>query len=90
MRKLYILLLLFLSSLVISCDDYLDVQPKNVLSVQSVDELEMLIGSYMKRIEQGDIGGTGYHAFKPMGLYGQDIFRQYEDDLILPTSTGLT
>ncbi|MDE5422718.1 RagB/SusD family nutrient uptake outer membrane protein [Ancylomarina sp. DW003] len=81
MRKLYILLLLFLSSLVMSCDDYLDVQPKNVLSVQNVDELKMLIGSYMKKVEQGDIGATGYHVFKPMGLYGQNIFREYEDDL---------
>lgn len=81
MQKIYVLLILF-SSLFVSCDDYLDIPPKNVITVQGVEDIKKLVGSYLEKMEQKEM--FRYNMFMVSGpeFWGStEAFRYYEDDL---------
>jgi hypothetical protein len=78
MKKL-ILYLFVIAFTCFSCDDYLSLQPKNVLTVQSIDDVKTLVGKHMKTLETGKYGG--YSPFAVRGFYDNAFLWYFEDQL---------
>lgn len=82
MKKLYIYL--FLAALLFnSCDDFLDIPPKNVITVQEEGDVEMLVGSYLRKVElkQPRMHYSIFSTSGPGHWGSNESFRYFEDDL---------
>ncbi|MCT4602248.1 MAG: RagB/SusD family nutrient uptake outer membrane protein [Marinifilum sp.] len=83
MKKIFVLIIA-ISSLMISCDDFLDLPPKNVITVQSEKDIKILVGSYLRKMELNQTYDFSYRLFRPSGPshWGSNqMFREFEDNL---------
>jgi len=79
MKKL--LYILFAIIMLTSCEDYLEVNPKNVLTVQSYDDVKALMGAYLRSyVESSTLSGTK-DGLIFNSLQNYFIFQFYSDDL---------
>jgi len=84
MKNIFIYIII-LSSLFTSCDDYLDLKPKNVVTVQDASDVKKLVGSYMRKLAAADFKGN-YDIFYIKGHEeysgGTNLkFEKFEDNL---------
>lgn len=73
--KIYICSLVLLS--LFACNDYLDVKPKNMISLETMDDIKSLMSSYFYGIS-GDNGSWTKHAVK---LDNKSVFFPYNIDV---------
>lgn len=73
--KIYLCSLVLLS--LFACNDYLDVKPKNMISLETMDDIKSLMSSYFYGIS-GDNGSWTKHAVK---LDNKSIFFPYNIDV---------
>lgn len=79
-RKLYTLFVVLAISMFTfnSCDKYLTIQPSNVIVPRSLQDVKMMVGKYLRSMQNGDI--QSFCLYRTGGYANsQDLF-QFEDD----------
>ncbi len=75
MKKITILLLLFVGIFVTSCDDYLDVEPANVRAIDNIEDIKGILGGYLLTVSEPQQGmnpggSSSYSWYKEIGDIG--------------------
>ncbi len=76
-----IIFLLFTISLFYSCDDYLDVDPKNVLTIQTYEDVKALMGAYLRSYSNSETLPNATDAFIFNSMKNYFVLQYYSDDL---------
>jgi hypothetical protein len=78
MKKL-IIYIFAIATICVSCDDYLSLQPKNVLTSQSIEDVKTMAGKHMRTLETGKF--SQYSPFAVRGFYNNEFLWYFEDAL---------
>lgn len=70
-NKIHIILLAIFTCAFVSCDDFLDVKPANVLVVKTLNDVESVLGGYLRAtVESGNSVNSSYPITTPTLQYG--------------------
>ncbi len=66
------------TTLTVGCDKYLTVQPANIIVPQTLDDVKMMVGKYLKSMIDGDI--QSYTLYRTGGNWNAPNMYMFEDD----------